>query len=80
MQELVTTKWQNNHLNTNKYAYKDGLLLYKNKLCLGNDSVIKAQVLAFVHSDPMVSHFGYERTMQRAKRDFFFLEGNEKGC
>jgi hypothetical protein len=35
-------------------------------------------VLAFVHSDPVASHLGYERTMQRVKNDFF-LEGNEKG-
>jgi hypothetical protein len=39
---------------------------------LGDDSFIRAQVLAFVHSDPMAGYFGYERTMQRAKRDFFW--------
>jgi hypothetical protein len=77
LQELVT-KWQNNHLNTKNYAYRDGLLFYKNRLCLGDDSFIRAQVLAFVHSDPMAGYFGYERTMQRAKRDFFFWKGMKK--
>jgi hypothetical protein len=78
LQELIT-KWQNNQLNTKKYAYRDGLLFYKNRLCLGDDSFIKAQVLAFVHNDPVAGYSGFERTMQRAKREcevfffFFFL-------
>jgi hypothetical protein len=29
------------------------------------------KVLQFVHSDPITGHFGYERTMQRSKRDFY---------
>ena len=41
---------------------------------LGDDSFIKAQVLAFVHSDPVASHSGFERTMQRAKGIFFGRE------
>jgi hypothetical protein len=71
-------KWQSKTLNSAKYAVRDGLLFYKNRLYLGGCKVIKDQVLAFVHSDPMAGHSGYERTMQRAKRDFF-LEGNEEG-
>jgi hypothetical protein len=72
------TKWQSKTLNSAKYAVKDGLLFYKNRLYLGGCKVIKDQVLAFVHSDPMAGHSGYERTIQRAKRDFF-LERNEEG-
>jgi hypothetical protein len=65
-------KWQSKTLNSAKYAVRDGLLFYKNRLYLGGCKVIKDQVLTFVHSDPMAGHSGYERTMQRAKRDFFW--------
>jgi hypothetical protein len=64
-------------LNSSKYAVKDGLLFYKNRLYLGGCKVIKEQVLAFVHGDPMAGHLGYERTMQRVKRDVF-LDVNEE--
>ena len=67
------TKWQSKTLNSAKYDVRDGLLFYKNILYLGGYKVIKDQVLSFVYSDPMAGHSGYERTMQRAKRDFFFF-------
>jgi hypothetical protein len=38
-------------------------MFYKNRLCLGDDPIIRAQVLSFVHCDPISSHSGYERTM-----------------
>ena len=59
-------------MNSSKFAVRDGLLFYKNRLYLGGCKVIKDQVLAFVHSDHMVGHSSYERTMQRAKIDFFW--------
>jgi hypothetical protein len=68
----LLARWQSNNLNSSKYAFKDGLLFYKNILYLGSCQAIKEQVLAFVHSDPMAGHSGFERTMQRAKRDFFW--------
>jgi hypothetical protein len=68
----LLARWQSNNLNSSKYAFKDGLLFYKNRLYLGSCQAIKEQVLAFVHSDPMAGHSGFERTMQRAKRDFFW--------
>jgi hypothetical protein len=40
MQGLVT-KWLTNQLNTDKYAYREGLMFYKNRLCLGEDPIIK---------------------------------------
>ena len=76
MKELVT-KWLTNQLNASKYAYMEGLEFYKNRRCQGDDPITKALVLSFVHCDLILGHSGYERTMQRAKRDFF-LEGNEE--
>jgi hypothetical protein len=71
MKELVT-KWLTNQLNASKYAYREGLMFYKNRLCLGDDPIIRAQVLSFVHCDPISGHSGYEGKMQMAKRDFFW--------
>jgi transposase InsO family protein len=39
---------------------------------LGQSPRIKAQVLQFVHSDPMAGHSGYDKTLQRARRDFYW--------
>ena len=72
MKELVT-KWLTNQLNASKYAYMEGLMFYKNKLCLGHDPIIKAQFLSFVHGNPISSHSGYERTIKRANKNFFIF-------
>jgi hypothetical protein len=65
-------KWQNNELDTRKFSVRDGILLYKQKIMLGQSPRIKAQVLQFVHSDPMAGHSGYDKTLQRARRDFYW--------
>ncbi|XP_062158721.1 uncharacterized protein LOC133866197 [Alnus glutinosa] len=71
MLELLT-KWHANQLDTRKYALRDGLLFYKGGLCLGNNLDLRTQVLHFVHSYPLVGHSVYERTMHKARRDFFW--------
>lgn len=68
----MLARWQSNNLNSSQYAFRDGRLLYKIRLYFGSCQAIKEQVLAFVHSDPLAGHFDFERTMQRAKRDFFW--------
>jgi transposase InsO family protein len=65
-------KWLKNELDSRKYSTRDGVLLYKQKIVLGKSPEIKAQVLKFVHSDPMAGHSGYDKTIQRAKRDFYW--------
>lgn len=62
----------NNELDARKFLVRDGILLYKQKVVLGQSSRIKAQVLQFVHSDPMAGHSGYDKTLQRARRDFYW--------
>jgi transposase InsO family protein len=71
VQDLLS-KWQANSLDSNKYTFRDGLVFYKGRLCLGNDQQLKTLVLNFVHSDPLAGHLGYERTMQRARRDLYW--------
>jgi hypothetical protein len=65
-------KWYLHELDTRKYYVRDGLLLYKNRIVLGQSPDLKTQVLMFVHSDPLAGHSGYERTLQRAKKDFYW--------
>jgi hypothetical protein len=71
MQDLLTN-WHANSLDTNKYALRDGLLFYKGRLCLGENQQLRTQVLNFVHSNLLAGHSGYERTMKRARRDFYW--------
>jgi hypothetical protein len=69
LKELLS-KWYKNELDNRRYSLRDNLLLYKHKILLGQSPQLKAQVLLFVHSDPMAGHLVYEKTLHRAKRDF----------
>jgi len=51
---------------------RQGLLLFKNRIHLGGAVDLHLQVLNFVHCDPIACHSGYERTMHRARRDFYW--------
>jgi len=65
-------KWLSNELDNRRYSLRDGLLLYKHKILLGGSPVLKSQVLQYVHSDPAAGHSGYDKTLQRARRDFYW--------
>jgi len=71
MQDSLS-KWNNNLLDSQKYALRDGLFFYKNRLMLGGNQHLKNQVFHYVHCDPMAGHSGFERTMRGAKRDFYW--------
>jgi len=63
-------QWHKHELDNRRYSLRDGLL-YKDNILLGECPHLKAQVLLYVHSDPMAGHSGYEKTLLRAKRDFY---------
>lgn len=65
-------KWHSNNLDPQKYSFQSGLLLYKGRILLGTDEQLKQEVLHYLHSDPLAGHSGYERTMQRARKDFYW--------
>jgi hypothetical protein len=65
-------QWQSNILNSQKFSMRQGLLLFKNRIHLGGAVDLHLQVLNFVHCDSVVGHSGYERTIQRAIRDFYW--------
>jgi hypothetical protein len=70
--KTILEKWNSNSLDLTKYSMHNGLLLYKGRILLGDNQQLKSQVLQFLHCDPMAGHSGYERTMQRARRDFYW--------
>lgn len=65
-------KWHRVNLDPHKYSLKDDLIFYKNNIFIGDCPTLKTQTLHYVHSDPATGHSGYERTLHRAKRDFYW--------
>jgi hypothetical protein len=70
--QLLLAQSHSNELNTRMYSLKNGILLYKNRIILGDSQQLKAQVLHYVHGDLMARHSSYEKTLHRAKRDFYW--------
>jgi len=70
--QLLLAQWHSTELNTRRCSLRDDFLLYKNKIFLGDSQQLKAQVLLYVHGDPMAGHSGYEKTLHRVKRDFYW--------
>jgi hypothetical protein len=65
-------QWNSNKLDHKKYSMRQGMLLYKNRIHIGGALQLQLQVLQYVHCDPAAGHSGYERTMWRAQRDFYW--------
>jgi hypothetical protein len=74
--KALLEQWRKGELDLEKFILKDNLLFYKGRIYIGSSQAIRAQVLHFVHSDPIAGHSGFEKTLQRAKRDFL-LKGND---
>lgn len=60
-------KWHLEELDPQHYSLRDGLLFYKHKLLVGSCPTLRDQILHYVHSDLVAGHFGYERTLHRAR-------------
>uniref|UniRef100_A0A2N9HH28 Reverse transcriptase n=1 Tax=Fagus sylvatica TaxID=28930 RepID=A0A2N9HH28_FAGSY len=54
------------------YTMNQGLLLYKDRFCMGKESGMKIKVLALIHDSPLGGHSGYLKTLHRAKQDWFW--------
>ncbi|KAF5443243.1 hypothetical protein F2P56_035816, partial [Juglans regia] len=67
VQQLTTGQ-----LGPKGYVLRQGLLFKKGRLVIDPQSLFKAKVLSFIHSDPQAGHSGYLQTYQRAKRDFYW--------
>lgn len=56
-------------LNNTKFSLRQGVLLYKKRLYI--EETLKDKVLHFVHASPLAGHAWYDKTMHRARNDFF---------
>ena len=54
------------------YTLNQGLLLYKDRFCIGKEGDMKIKVLALIHDSPLGGHSGYLKFLNRAKNDWFW--------
>jgi hypothetical protein len=66
-QELVK-KVHEGLLYKPKFVLRNGILLYKKMAYVGES--LKNKGLSFVHASPIARHVGFDKTMQRARKDF----------
>jgi hypothetical protein len=58
-------------LANTKFSVQRGILLYKKRVYIS--SILKEKVLQFVHSSSLADHAGYDKSIHRARKDFFWL-------
>jgi len=56
-----------------KYHFRGGILYYKQRVYISQSSPIKTAILNNIHDSPSSGHTGFERTLKRARRDFFWV-------
>uniref|UniRef100_A0A2N9FC87 RNA-directed DNA polymerase n=1 Tax=Fagus sylvatica TaxID=28930 RepID=A0A2N9FC87_FAGSY len=54
------------------YSLQNGLILFKNRIYLGPQCNLRQKVLSLIHDSPLGGHSGYLKTLQRAKRDWYW--------
>jgi hypothetical protein len=54
-----------------------GLLLYKGRVYVPEDAALRAEIRMLCHDDRLAGHFGVEKTLALAKRDFYWPEMND---
>jgi hypothetical protein len=52
------------------YMLKHDLILKKGRIFIVKNSSFKGKILHYIHNSPQASHYGYRKTIQRAKADF----------
>jgi len=53
-----------------KFSLRDDILLYNECLYIG--PTLRAKVLQFIHASPVAGHAGYDKTIHRARKDFYW--------
>jgi hypothetical protein len=51
----------------------DGILLYKNKICVPNVQCLKQMILQEMHNVPYAGHPGYQKKVAAVKSHYFWL-------
>lgn len=52
-------------MQTKIYTFRDGLLRYKNRIWVGNDTELQLQLIAAFHDSPIGGHSGFPVTYRR---------------
>jgi hypothetical protein len=56
-----------------KYYLRGGILYYKQRVYISKFSPIKEAIMNYIHDSLASGHMGFERTLKRARRDFFWV-------
>ena len=56
-----------------KYHLRGGILYYKQRVYISKFSPIKEAIMNYIHDSLASGHTGFERTLKRARRDFFWV-------
>ncbi|GJY88377.1 retrotransposable element Tf2 [Tanacetum coccineum] len=76
MQALIT-KLQADPNSTPKFTWVDGQLRRKGRLVVGNDALLKQQIITYFHKGPLGGHSGVHVTAKKLA-DVFFWKGLRK--
>lgn len=63
---------QEGKLDPLKYTLVNGVLHYKGRIYIGDNPLFKDRILQMTHNSPIGGHYGYEKTYQRIKREFYW--------
>jgi hypothetical protein len=69
LQSLVQ-KVEDGLMANSKFSMRQGILLYKKRVYITN--TLQEKVLQFLHSSSLARHAGYDKTIHRVRKDFFW--------
>jgi hypothetical protein len=55
---------------SSKFSIRDEILLYKEHLYIG--PTLRETVLQFIYSSSVAGHAGYDKTIHKARKDFYW--------
>jgi hypothetical protein len=68
--QTLIKKVEDGSMANSKFSIRQGIFLYKKRVYI--PSILQDKVLQFVHSSPLAGHVGYDKTIHRARKDFFW--------
>ncbi|MDV3201812.1 MAG: integrase zinc binding domain-containing protein, partial [Candidatus Phytoplasma australasiaticum] len=71
MHEKITTLAISPNAIAN-FTYKQGILRYKNRVCIGSNGELRGKILQLLHDSPQGGHSGVQATYYRLKLHFFW--------
>jgi hypothetical protein len=69
--QTLIKKVEDGSMANSKFSIRQGIFFYKKRVYI--PSILQDKVLQFVHSSPLAGHVGYDKTIHKARKDFFWL-------